>query len=174
MAYRNLKAVVPLVRPDDLFDRQLADWDRALFGGLAPATLLHSLRARGLAPQVLSTFYVAFILFLPLTIGVTLVFSRDLRAPLYYTTAQSINWLIGAGSYFLWPALGPAYAEPSQFAGLPHSEVTHLQGVLLDQPLRFLHDPAGVAPQAIAAFASLHISMSFTAAVAAQLLGLGK
>jgi len=174
MAYRNLKAVVPLVRPDVLFDGQLADWDRALLGGHDPAPLLHSLLGTGVATQVLSTFYVAFILFLPLTIGVTLVFSRDLRAPLYYTTAQSINWLIGAGSYFLWPALGPAYAEPSQFAGLPHSEVTHLQGVLLDQRIAFLHDPAGATPQAIAAFASLHISMSFTAAVAAQLLGLGK
>jgi membrane-associated phospholipid phosphatase len=174
MAYRNLKAVVPLVRPEVLFDRQLADWDRAIFGGHDPATLLHSLLGTGFATQVLSTFYVAFILFLPLTIGATLVFSRDLRAPLYYTTAQSINWLIGAGSYFLWPALGPAYAEPSQFAGLPHSEVTHLQAVLLDQRIAFLHDPAGATPQAIAAFASLHISMSFTAAVAAHLLGLGK
>ena len=25
-AYRNLKSVVPLLRPDELFDRQLADW----------------------------------------------------------------------------------------------------------------------------------------------------
>ena len=174
MAYRNLKAVVPLVRPDALFDRQLADWDRALFGGHDPATVLHAVLGTGVSTQILSTAYVAFILFLPLTIGASLVFSRDLRAPLFYTTAQSINWLIGAGSYFLFPALGPAYAEPSQFAGLPHSEVTHLQAVLLDQRIAFLHDPAGATPQAIAAFASLHISMSFTAAMAAQLLGLGR
>jgi hypothetical protein len=174
MAYRNLKAVVPLVRPDALFDRQLADWDRALFGGHDPATVLHTLLGTGVSTQILSTAYVAFILFLPLTIGASLVFSRDLRAPLFYTTAQSINWLIGAGSYFLFPALGPAYAEPSQFAGLPHSEVTHLQAVLLDQRIAFLHNPAGATPQAIAAFASLHISMSFTAAVAAHLLGLGR
>jgi membrane-associated phospholipid phosphatase len=174
MAYRNLKGVVPLIRPDALFDRQLADWDRALFGGHDPATVLHTLLGTGVATQILSTAYVAFILFLPLTIGASLVFSRDLRAPLYYTTAQSINWLIGAGSYFLFPALGPAYAEPSRFAGLPHSEVTHLQAVLLDQRIAFLHDPAGATPQAIAAFASLHISMSFTAAVAGHLLGLGR
>jgi hypothetical protein len=174
MAYRNLKAVVPLIRPGDLYDRQLADWDRALFGGHDPAGLLHTLLGTGVSTHVLSTAYVAFILFLPLTIGVALVFLRDLQAGLYYTTAQSINWLIGAGSYFLLPALGPVYAEPSAFAGLPHSEVTHLQGVLLDQRVAFLHDPAGATPQAIAAFASLHISMSFTAAVAAHLLGLGR
>jgi hypothetical protein len=174
MAYRNLKAIVPLVRPDVLFDRQLADFDRAMFGGHDPATFLHTVLGTGVSTQVLSTAYVAFILFLPLTIGVALVFSRDLRSGLFYTTAQSINWLLGAASYFLLPALGPIYAEPALFAGLPHSEAARLQGVLLDQRIAFLQDPAGATPQAIAAFASLHISMSFTAAVAAHLLGLGR
>jgi len=52
MAYRNLKAVVPLVRPDVLFDGQLADWDRAILGGHDPAPLLHSLLGTGVATQV--------------------------------------------------------------------------------------------------------------------------
>ena len=113
----------------------------------------------------------AFIVFLPLTIGVALVFSHDLRAGLLYTTAQSINWVLGAASYFLLPSLGPVYAYPGDFAELPVSEVTRLQGILLDQRLDFLRDPASGTPQSIAGFASLHISMSFTAALAAQLLG---
>jgi PAP2 superfamily len=174
MAYRNLKAVVPLLRPEDNFDRQLADIDRALFAGQDPATLLHTLLPTVVTTHVLSTAYVAFIVFLPLTIGLALVFSRDLRAGLVYTTAQSINWLIGAGSYFLLPSLGPIYAEPALFSGLPHSEVTRLQGVLLDQRVAFLADPATATPQSIAAFASLHISMSFTAVLAAHLFGLGR
>jgi membrane-associated phospholipid phosphatase len=115
---------------------------------------------------------VAFIVFLPLTIGIALVFSRDIQTGLFYTTAQSINWGLGAVSYFLLPALGPIYADPAAFAALPVSEVTHLQSVLLDQRAEFLYDPATGTPQSIAAFASLHISMSFTAAVAAELLGL--
>jgi hypothetical protein len=123
--------------------------------------------------HVLSTAYVAFIVFLPLTIGVSLVFSRDLEAGLYYTTAQSVNWVLGAASYFLLPSLGPAYADPAAFSALPTSEVTHLQGVLMDQRIAFLAHPASATPQAIAAFASLHISMSFSAALAAHLLGLG-
>jgi membrane-associated phospholipid phosphatase len=114
---------------------------------------------------------VAFIVFLPLTIGISLVFSHNLQAGLLYTTAQSINWLLGAASYFLLPSLGPVYAFPGDFAGLPVSEVTRLQGILLDQRLDFLRDPASATPQSIAGFASLHISMSFTAALAAQLLG---
>lgn len=174
LAYRNLKSVVPLLRPGDLFDRQLASLDRDLFGGNDPAALLHDLLGTGLPTHVLSSAYVAFIVFLPLTIGLALVFSRDLQAGLFYTTAQSINWVLGIGSYFLLPSLGPIYVDPAAFAALPASEVTHLQGVLLDQRVEFLRDPATGTPQSIAAFASLHISMSFTAAIAAHLLGLGR
>ena len=174
MAYRNLKSIVPLLRPGDSFDRQLADLDRSLFAGNDPAALMHDLLGVGIPTHVLSAAYVAFIVFLPLTIGIALVFSRDLQAGLFYTTAQSINWLLGAASYFLLPSLGPIYAYPEAFAQLPRSEVTHLQDVLLDQRLDFLRDPASATPQSIAAFASLHISMSFTAAVAAHLLGLGR
>ena len=173
MAYRNLKSVVPLLRPGELFDRQLAEVDRVLFGGNDPAALLHTLLGVGLPTHFLSSAYVAFIVFLPLTIGLALVFSREVQAGLFYTTAQSINWGLGAASYFLLPALGPIYIEPAAFAALPVSEVTHLQDVLLDQRARFLYDPATGTPQSIAAFASLHISMSFTAALAAHLLGLG-
>ncbi|MEA2357192.1 MAG: hypothetical protein QOI62_452 [Solirubrobacteraceae bacterium] len=174
MAYRNLKAVVPLVRPGDNFDGALADLDRSLFAGHDPAVLLHSLFGTGLMTHVLSAAYVAFIVFLPLTIGVALVFSRDLQAGLFYTCAQSVNWVLGAGTYFLLPSLGPIYADPKAFAELPASEVTRLQGVLLDQRVEFLRDPAASTPQSIAAFASLHISMSFTAAMAAHLLGAGR
>lgn len=174
LAYRNLKSVVPLLRPGDLFDRQLAGLDRDLLGGHDPAALLHSLLGTGLTTHVLSAAYVAFIVFLPLTIGLALVFLRDRQAGLFYTTAQSINWVLGIASYFLLPSLGPIYVDPAAFAVLPASEVTHLQDVLLDQRVRFLADPATGTPQSIAAFASLHISMSFTAALAAHLLGLGR
>ena len=174
MAYRNLKSIVPLVRPGDNFDAQLAELDRDMFLGHDPAALLHTLLGTGVSTHVLSAFYVAFIVFLPLTIGVALVFADDLRQALLYVAAQSINWVLGAVSYFLLPSLGPIYFEPSAFANLPASEVTRLQGVLLDQRVAFLTDPAISTPQSIAAFASLHISMSFTAALAAAMLGLGR
>jgi membrane-associated phospholipid phosphatase len=49
-----------------------------------------------------------------------------------------------------------------------------LQGLLMDQRVTILADPSTGTPQSIAAFASLHISMSFAAAGAAHLLGLGR
>ena len=173
LAYRNLKSVVPLLRPGELFDRQLADFERDLLGGNDPAALLHSLLGTGVQTQVLSVVYVFFIVFVPLSIALALVFSPNLRGGLFYATALSINWPLGAASYFLLPALGPIYAEPASFAHLPATETSYLQGVLLDQRLEYLRDPvAADVAQSIAAFASVHISMIFTAAVAAHLLRL--
>jgi len=174
LAYRNLKGVIPLLRPGLLFDRELADIDRALFGGHDPAALLHSLLGVGLPTHLLSAAYVAFIVFLPLSLAVALVFSPDLPTSLFFATALSMNWLIGAGSYFLLPALGPIYADPALFSALPDSEVTRLQGILLEDRVAFLRDTETGTPQAIAAFASLHIGMSFTALAAAHLLDLGR
>jgi len=175
MAYRNLKGVVPLLRPGELFDRQLADFERGLFGGNDPAALLHSVLGTGVQTQLLSAVYVVFIVLLPLSLALALVFSPNLRGGLFYATALSINWPLGAASYFMLPALGPVYAEPAGFAHLPASEASYLQGVLLDQRLEFLRDPvAADVAQSIAAFASVHISMIVTAAVAAHLLGLAR
>jgi hypothetical protein len=174
LAYRNLKAVVPLLRPGELFDGQLAALDRRLLGGHDPASVLHTLLGTGIPTHVLSTIYVAFIVFLPLSLAVALVFVAELRTSLLYAAALSINWILGAASYFVLPSLGPAYADPASVAGLPHSEVTHLQQVLLDQRIGFLHDPATGTPQSIAAFASLHIAMSFTAVLSAHLFGAGR
>jgi len=174
LAYRNLKAAVPLIRPDDLFDTQLADADRFLFFGNDPAAILHDVLGTGVSAHVLSTFYAAFIVFLPLSLGLALVFSERLQVSLFYAAALSINWILGAATYFLLPALGPIYFFPEWFSSLPHTHVTDLQEMLLDDRVGFLADPATGTPQAIAAFASLHIAMSFTALLAAYMLDLGR
>ena len=175
LAYRNLKSLVPLLRPGDLFDRQLAEVDRALFGGQDPAALMHEALGTAVTTEVLSVVYVLFLLFVPLSIALALVFSPDLRRGLFYATAVSINWVLGAVSYILLPSLGPIYATPGEFADLPGTAASELQRLLLSERLEFLRDPAATdAAQSIAAFASLHVSIIFTAAVAAHLLGLGR
>jgi membrane-associated phospholipid phosphatase len=127
------------------------------------------------ASEVLSVVYVTFIVFLPVSLALALVFTPDLRGGIFYATALSINWGLGAASYFLLPAVGPIFARPGEFADLPATEVARLQGMMLEQRADYLRDPgAADAAQNIAAFASLHVSMIFTAAVAAHLLGLGR
>jgi membrane-associated phospholipid phosphatase len=174
LAYRNLKSVVPLLRPGELFDRQLAEFDRSLLGGSDPAALMHDILGTGVSTHVLSWVYMFFFLFIPGTLALALVFSKNLQAGLFYATAQSLNWVLGAASYFLLPSVGPIYFDPATFASLPVSEVSRLQDVLLDQRIEFLADPAAGGAQSIAAFGSLHVSILFTGAVAAHLLGVGR
>jgi hypothetical protein len=174
LAYRNLKSVVPVLRPGELFDRQLADLDRSLFAGNDPAELLHSVLGTGLAAPVLSAAYMLLFTFVPITLALALVVHSDGEAGLFYVTALSLNWALGAASYFLLPALGPVYAHPVAFAALPATGVTHLQAVLLEQRVEFLHDPVAGTAQSIGAFASLHVSILFTGALAAHVLGLGR
>lgn len=173
LAYRNLKSFVPVLRPTDLFDSQLAEADRALFGGNDPAEIMHDLLGTGIATDVLSTVYVTFLLFVPISLALALVFSRDLGRGLFFATAMSINWALGAASYYLLPALGPIYAGSRAFADLPTTAASDLQQALLDDRLSFVRDPAAAgAAQGIAAFASLHVSIVFTAALAAHVIGL--
>ena len=174
LAYRNLKSVVPLLRPDDLFDAELADIDRVMFLGNDPAALLHGLFGTGASAHVISTLYIAFIVFLPLSLGVALVFAERLRTSLFYAAALGANWIIGAATYLMLPALGPIYFYPQWFSDLPYTETTYLQNLLMSDRVTFLADPATGTPQAIAAFVSLHISISFTALLAAYLFGAGK
>jgi hypothetical protein len=175
LAYRNLKSVVPLLRPGELFDRQLGEIDRAMFGGTDPAAILHTLLGTGITAEGLSIVYVVFIVFLPISLAYALVYSPDLPGGLFFATALGINWSLGALSYFVLPALGPVYVSPAEFADLPTSEVSQLQALLLDQRVAFLRDPAVAGTsQSIAAFASLHVSVILTAVLAAYLLGFGR
>jgi membrane-associated phospholipid phosphatase len=175
LAYRNLKSIVPLLRPGERFDRQLAAVDRGLFGGHDPATLLHSLLGTGIAAQVLSVVYSAFFYFVPISLALALVFAAPPQGGIFYALALSIDWALGAASYYLLPALGPVYAASAGFAALPATGSSHLQAVLIRQRLGFLADPAVAgAHQGVAAFSSLHTAVIFTAAVAAHMLGLGR
>jgi PAP2 superfamily len=170
-AYRNLKSIVPLLR-DELFDRRLGDIDRSVFAGRDPAQVLHDLLGTGLSAEVLSVVYGLFFVFVPVSVALALVVPRDPRPGLFFVTALSLNWVLAAGSYFLLPSLGPVYAQPENFADLPSTGVSHLQTALLNQRTEFLHDPAAAgAAQSIGAFASLHVSIFFTAALATLLLG---
>jgi hypothetical protein len=67
------------------------------------------------------------------------------------------------------------YADPALFASLPETGVSRLQDLLLVPAPRVpCGTPWPAARQSIAAFASLHVSIFFTGAVAAHLRGLGR
>ena len=173
-AYRNLKSFLPLVR-EATFDAVLLDLDRALLGGLDPAVFLHDLLGTGVVGQVLSAVYLLYITFVPLSVVAAVAWSRRVAAGVWYVTAVNLNWVLGLISYYLVPSLGPVFVDPPLADQMPLTAVWNLQQVLLVDRVRFVADPAGSgAIQSIAGFASLHVSVLFTAALMANLLRIGQ
>ena len=173
VGYRNLKAFLPFAR-EGTADEALLALDASLALGTPPAVVLHSLLGTGIAAHVLSTVYVAFLAFVPLSLGVALVWSRQLRSGYLYVTVLCLNWMLGALSYYMLPSLGPAFAQPQLFADLPSTHVTLLQEMLVTDRRVVLGDPqAGGPGHGIAGFASLHVSIVFSAVLVARRLGLG-
>lgn len=172
LAYRNLKSFLPFVRPGDLQDAGLLDLDQAIFFGSDPATLLHDVLGTGISAEVLSAVYLAFLTFVPVSLGVTLVWSNRVATGLWYVSALCLVWMLGVASYYAVPSLGPIYHAPQLFADLPQTGVSELQDTLWEHRAEVEADPqASDAVQSIAGFASLHIAVVMTAALIAQLAG---
>jgi hypothetical protein len=171
-AFRNLKSYVPFVNRR-LWDGALERIDRVLWLGHDPATVLHHLFGTGMAAPFFSLVYVAWIVFVPVSIAVALVWSRDRNGGAWYVTAVAVDWVLGAATYFAVPTLGPVYAEPDRFAALPHTYVSTLQESMIQDRHTVLYDPwATHAVQTIAAFASLHVGIMVTVCLMTELLGM--
>ena len=168
ISYRNLKSFLPFVT-DANFDGELLSAERWLFFGNDPAELLHNLLGSGITAEFLSAVYLAFLTFVPISLAIALIWSNRLRVGITYVSALSICWILGAVSYYILPALGPVFADPQVFAGLPDTGVAQLQATLLEHRREVLADPASTnAVQSIAAFASLHTGVLFAAALIAH------
>lgn len=167
LSYRNLKSFLPFLR-EDRADAALLDLDRGIAFGIDPSTLLHQALGTGIAAHVLSLAYMFFLLFVPMSVAAALVWTRDMPRGYWYVTALGINWVLGIVSYYVLPSLGPVYVEPGLFADLPQTGVSSLQGMLLEERQAALAGPDRTAAmQSIAGFASLHVSIVFTAAAIA-------
>ncbi len=172
VAFRNLKSYVPFVNRR-LFDDALARIDQALFLGNDPARVLHDLLGTGWAAHFLSFVYVAWIVLVPASLVVALVWARDVRAGEWFVTAIAVDWVLGVATYFALPSLGPIYADPEMFGDLPQTWVSNLQEAMIQDRYDVLASPWGTdAVQTIAAFASLHVGITVTTCLIAQLLAM--
>jgi hypothetical protein len=173
-SFRNLKSFVPFVNRH-LWDGVLEDVDRVLWFGHDPAVVLHDVLGTGAAAHFLSFIYVAWIVFVPASLAVALVWSRDVRAGSWYVTAVAVDWVLGVLTYFVVPTLGPVYARPAMFEGLAETDVTGLQRVMMEERHDVLVNPFTTdAVQTIAAFASLHVGICVTMCLMAELLRLNR
>ena len=173
-AYRNLKSFIPLITPQDL-DGSLLRLERDSLGGTDPAEIVQSVLGTGVSAHVLSSAYLLFLAFVPISLGASLIASINPLPGLWWTLALGVNWTLGIASYYLVPSMGPAFVAPELFAGLPETGVSRLQDALLVERAEVLANPTATnAVQSIAGFASLHASIVFSAVVIAHLLHLAR
>jgi hypothetical protein len=172
VSFRNLKSYVPFVNPH-LWDADLDRLDRAILFGHDPAVVLHDLLGTGWAAHLCSGVYIAWIGLVPVTLAAALVWSRNVSGGSWLVTAVAVDWVLGVATYYVLPTLGPIYARPGLFSSLPQTYVSRIQESMLDQRQAVLANPFGTeAVQTIAAFASLHVGITVTVCVIAQLLRL--
>jgi hypothetical protein len=170
LAYRNLKSFLPFLVEQDR-DAALLGLERSWFGGRDPAEYLHDLLGTGVAAHVLSSVYLLYLVFIPVSLGAALILSSNPVPGMWWVTALGINWTLGIVSYYLLPAVGPAFYDPQVVAELPRTGVAILQESLLDSRAQVLRDPFATGEvQSIAAFASLHTSVVFSAAIIAHVV----
>lgn len=170
VAFRNLKSYVPFVNRN-LYDDAFARIDRALWLDHDPAGVLHDLFGTGVAAHLFSFIYIAWIVLVPASLVVALVWSRDVRAGEWFVTAIAVDWVLGVATYFAVPTLGPIYSDPDAFAQLPPTWVSTLQNTMIEERYAVLSGPfATDAVQTIAAFASLHVGITVTVCLMAELL----
>jgi hypothetical protein len=172
--FRNLKSYVPFVH-ERIFDKSLAHIDHALWLGHDPADVLHSWFGTGFAAEFFSAVYVIWIVLIPVTLAVALVWTRHPAAGSWFVTAVAVDWVLGVAGYFAVPTLGPYYSAHHNFIDLHHTYTTTLEDQLLRDRQDVLAGPhATHAVQTIAAFPSLHVGMMVTVCVFVTLAGMAR
>lgn len=156
--YHNLKSWDVLRAPRD---QMLLSWDRWLFLGHDPSVLLHELLGQHVAAYVLMVIYESFSTFVTISFVAALVFTTRIRDGYVFIASALWVWILGVGSYYLIPSLGPFNAAPQDFAGLPHTMIQDTQTRYLAQRVYLLaHPAASDAFAQISAFASLHTAVT--------------
>jgi membrane-associated phospholipid phosphatase len=102
-----------------------------------------------------------------------LAFTPTVRQAYVFVTAAMWAWILGVGSYYLIPSLGPFHAVPAEFSGLTPTSIQTTQQSYLEQRNHLLSHPH--APDAfaqISAFASLHCALTCLVFLMARYYGL--
>ncbi|MGH3423091.1 MAG: phosphatase PAP2 family protein [Nocardioidaceae bacterium] len=174
VSYRNLKSFLPIIREGVLEDHWMLKLDYTLFFHHYPALVLHDLFGTGISAQFLSSLYLSYLVLVPVSLAIVLVWSRDISLGCWYATALSLNWILGVVSYYSLPTLGPAFADQALFADLPvDTGVAALQEALARNGAEVRADPwSADSIYGIAGFASLHVSVVVSACLFFHRIGM--
>jgi hypothetical protein len=172
--FRNLKSMVPFIN-DRTYDAEMARLDHVLLLGHDPSVFTHHLFGTGIAAHVFSTVYTGWMLLIPASIAIALVWTRHTSAGSWYVTAVAFDWGLGALFYLLLPSVGPIYTHPERFSGLPETITSRLAADIWETRLAVLDDRfAAGTLQTIAAFPSLHVAIMVTICLIVEYVGLSR
>jgi membrane-associated phospholipid phosphatase len=156
--YHNLKSWDVLNRNQD---HMLGRWDHSLFLGHSPAVLLHEVLGQHVAAYVLMAVYESFSTLVSVSVVAAVVLVDRIRDGYVFIASALWVWILGVGSYYLIPSLGPFHSAPGDFAGLPHTMIQDTQARYLAQRAHLLaHPQASDSFAQISAFASLHVAVT--------------
>lgn len=172
VCYRNIKSWIAF---RDVHDDQLLALDKWLFLGHSPAVLVHDLFGRDLAAFVFAEIYESFSFLVPISFVAALVFANRIRDGYVFLMSAIWLWILGVGSYYLIPTLGPFASAANEFAGLTPTKITATQAKYMAQREQLLQHPAAADSFAsISAFASLHIAFTFMILLMLRYYGFGR
>jgi hypothetical protein len=159
LAYRNLKSFLSLV-DYRTYDQQLLALDQWMAFGNDPAILMHDILGTGVSAHVLSWLYLIYIPLVAMTVSAALAFVERMREAYVFVATFMWCWILGTASYYAIPTLGPFASKPRSFESLEYTNVTRLQGALVDHRMSLHADNIGdMVVGGIAGFASLHVGV---------------
>ena len=168
--YHNLKSWDVFRQPRDAM---LLGWDRWLFLGHSPAVLLHDLLGQHVAAYVLLVVYESFSTLVSVSVVASIALTDRVRDGYVFLASAIWVWILGVGSYYLIPSLGPFNSAPAEFDGLPHTMIQDTQARYMGQRAYLLaHPAASDAFAQVSAFASLHVAVTFLIVLMACYYGL--
>ena len=168
--YHNLKSWDVFRQPRDAM---LLGWDRWLFLGHSPAVLLHDLLGQHVAAYVLLVVYESFSTLVSVSVVASIALTDRVRDGYVFLASAIWVWILGVGSYYLIPSLGPFNSAPAEFDGLPHTMIQDTQARYMGQRAYLLaHPAASDAFAQVSAFASLHVAVTFLIVLMARYYGL--
>jgi membrane-associated phospholipid phosphatase len=172
VCYRNLKSWDAF---NHVRDDALLALDRWLFFGHSPAVLLHDLLGQQVAAYLLAVVYKSFTYVVPLSVVSALVLVDRIRDGYVFLMSSLWLWILGVGSYYLIPTIGPFSSAPQDFARLPRTGITSTQAEYLAQRAHLLQHPgAGDAFASLSAFASLHVAFTCMVVLMMRYYGLAR
>lgn len=170
LSYHNLKSWDVLNEPRD---DMLLRWDRFLFLGHDPATLLHGLLGEHYAAYVLMVIYESFSTLVTIAVVAAVVLPRRMRNAYAFIASAIWVWILGTASYYAIPSLGPFDSAPEVFRGLPPMMIQETQARYMDQRAQLLAHPEWSDSFAqVSAFASLHTGVTTLLLLMAYWFGL--